>query len=83
MAFVDTGTALTRRSRLIVITVGAISTIIGSVVFIIIMAPYQGPPRQDAPWILGYMSAYTALGSIGVIIGIWILVRVVNNVIWS
>jgi len=28
--------------------------------FIIEMAPFQGPPRQDAPWILGYMSAYTA-----------------------
>ena len=62
------------------IIVAAISLIIISMVFIILMAPYQGPPRIDAPWLLGYMSAYTAWGSLGVISGSYLLYFVIRGI---
>jgi len=59
----------------IIVVVGAITIITVSGYFIILMTPYQGPPRPDAPWLLGYMSAYTAWGSLGIMTGSYLLIR--------
>jgi hypothetical protein len=42
----------------LIVTIFAVSIIIVSVTFIVKMAPFQGPPRQNTPWLLGYMSVY-------------------------
>jgi hypothetical protein len=65
--------------RRLIIIVAAASLIIVSGYFIIEMTPYQGPPRQDAPWILGYMSAYTAWGSLGIMAGIYLIYYVIRG----
>jgi len=61
------------------IIVAAISLIIISMVFIILMAPFQAP-RTDAPWLLWYMSAYTAWGRLGVISGSYLLYSVIRGI---
>ena len=60
------------------IVAGAICLIIASGYYFVLMSSSQ-VWRSD--W-FGGMSQYTAAGSLGVIIGIWILVRAVKNVIW-
>jgi hypothetical protein len=68
--------------RLVLLELGlGIFIIVISMYFIVMMAPFQSH-RQDAPWLLGHMSAYTAWGSLGIMLGIYILVSTFKDLWW-
>jgi hypothetical protein len=60
-------------ARRLILLGSGIFIIIVSVIFVILMAPFQ-TTIQDAPVILSQMSAYTAEGALGVIVGAYLII---------